>query len=59
MCTILFACYLVTTSEIEMELNKESTDRRKYVDLILEINVNSIELWLIIRLEVYKVSTSS
>ena len=44
MCTILFACYLVTTSEIEMELNKESTDRRKYVDLILEINVNSIEL---------------
>ena len=56
---MLFACYLVATSEIEMELNKESTDRRKYVDLTLEISINSIELWLIIRLEIYKVPTSS
>ena len=40
MCTMLFACYLVATLEIEIELNKESIDRRKYVDLTLEISIN-------------------
>jgi len=34
---------LVTTSEIETEFNRKSTDRKKYINLILEISVNNIE----------------
>jgi len=37
----LFTYYLVTTSEVEVEFNRKSTDENKYVNLILEISVNS------------------
>ena len=35
------ACHLVTTSDIEMEFNTESSDKRKYVVSTLEFSVNS------------------
>ena len=35
-------CCLVTTSEVKIKFNRKSTNGKKYVDLILKINVNSI-----------------
>lgn len=33
--------YLVTTSEIETEFNRESSDKKKYINLILKFSINS------------------
>jgi len=32
---------MITTSEVEIKFNKESFDKRKYINLILKLNVNS------------------
>ena len=34
-------CHLVTTSEIETKFNRESTDKKKYIDLTSEISINN------------------
>jgi len=34
------ACCLVTISEVEVEFNRRSTDKKKYVDLALKICYN-------------------
>jgi len=39
--TALSVYCLVTTSDVETKFDKESTDEKKYVNLTLEISVNS------------------
>ena len=49
--TILSIYYLITTLEVKTEFKKESSDKKKYVNLILEFNINSdkdYSYWIII-----------
>jgi len=42
-CAVPFAYFLVTTSEVEAEFNRKSTNKNKCVDLTLKFSVNSME----------------
>ena len=42
LCVILFTYYLVVTSEIKVEFNKEYINKKKYIDLILVLIVIEI-----------------
>ena len=54
LCTALSICYLVVTSEVEIEFKRGSSNRKKCVFLTPEFSVNSDKqkLWSIIRLEI-------
>ena len=43
LCVLLYTYHLIITSEVEMEFNKESTNKNKYIDLISEISISSME----------------
>ena len=43
LCAILSICCLVTILKVGVKFNKRSTDRRNYIDLILDMSINSIE----------------
>ena len=56
---MLFICYLVVTSENKIEFKKENSNRKKYVVLTLEFNVNcskdyKYQISSIIRLKITK-----
>ena len=40
--TILFICYFVVTLEIKKEFKRESSDIKKYVNLIIEFSINRV-----------------
>ena len=43
LCTTLSICCLVTILKVGVKFNKRSTNRRNYINLILNMSVNSIE----------------
>jgi len=43
LCVLLYTYHLIITSEVEMEFNKESTNKNKCIDLISEISISSME----------------
>jgi len=41
LCVIPFVYHLVIASEVETEFNRECTDEKKHVNLILEFSINN------------------
>jgi len=40
---LLYVYHLIITSKVKVELNKESIDKNKYIDLISKISISSMK----------------